>query len=292
MTEETNQVEAEDTEVSTPGIDEGVTQEAETLEYDDDGNPIEAEAEEEEEVELDDDLKLKLPKSQAEKLRLAALRQADYTRKTQELSEQRRAFEAERQALSQADEQEMSARANIAILDRQLNQYANVDWEAAFENDPFEAQKAFARFQLLQRDRTQASTYLEHATQARTEAQKQEAARLVQEGAAQLARDIPEWSPELSAKLQDFGAKQFGLTQADFNEVYDPRAVKLLYWAKKGFEANQASTKAQTIQKQQAVQPAAKVGGRAPFPAGVHADLPMAEFIRRRNAEEAKAGRR
>jgi hypothetical protein len=291
MDETTNQEVVEDTVDTTLADNDGVTAE---IEYDDEGNPIEAEieAEEEEEVELDDDLKLKLPKSQAEKLRLAALRQADYTRKTQELAEQRKAFDAERQALSQADEQEMSARANIAIIDRQIQQYENVDWNAAFENDPFEAQKAFARFQLLQRDKEQASTYLDQTRQQRTEAQKQETARLIQEGAAELARDIPEWSPDLSAKLQDFGAKQFGLTQADFNEVYDPRAVKLLHAAYQWHQHQAGQTKAKAIVKQQEVQPAASPAKKASAPpTGLDDRLSIDEWNRRREAQlRKKAG--
>jgi hypothetical protein len=291
MDETTNQEVVEDTVDTTLADNDGVTAE---IEYDDEGNPIEAEieAEEEEEVELDDDLKLKLPKSQAEKLRLAALRQADYTRKTQEVAEERKALAAERQALAQADEQEMSARANIAIIDRQIQQYENVDWNAAFENDPFEAQKAFARFQLLQRDKEQASTYLDQTRQQRTEAQKQETARLIQEGAAELARDIPEWSPDLSAKLQDFGAKQFGLTQADFNEVYDPRAVKLLHAAYQWHQHQAGQTKAKAIVKQQEVQPAASPAKKASAPpTGLDDRLSIDEWNRRREAQlRKKAG--
>ena len=290
MDETTNQEVVEDTVDTTLADNDGVNQEAE-IEYDDEGNPIE-QIEDEEEVELDDDLKLKLPKSQAEKLRLAALRQADYTRKTQELAEQRKAFDAERQALSQADEAEMSARANIAIIDRQIQQYENVDWNAAFENDPFEAQKAFARFQLLQRDHAQASTYLDQAKQERTERQKQETAKLVQEGAAELARDIPGWSPALAAELQDFGTKVLQMTKSDFDNITDPRAVKILYLARKGHEKEQSEKKAKTIVKQQEVQPAASPGKKASAPpTGLDDRLSIEEWNRRREAQlRKKAG--
>jgi hypothetical protein len=150
LNDATNQVAADDTDLSTVPGDEGVSGEATLDEY---GNAIEAE-EEEEEIDLDDDLKLKLPKSQAEKLRLAAMRQADYTRKTQELAEARKAFEAERQSIGQADEQEFNARAAITVLDRQLAQFANVNWNQWQETDPFEAQKAFMQFQQLKDART------------------------------------------------------------------------------------------------------------------------------------------
>lgn len=259
--------------------------------FDEHGNPVEdqPEAEEEEEIELDDDLKLKLPKSQAEKLRLAALRQQDYTRKTQELADARKAFEAERETLSKADNDELTARANIAIIDRQLAQFAQVNWTQAFDQDPFEAQKAFAQYQLLQQGKTQAQQYLEQTSKARTERQQQETAKRLQEGAAELQRDIPDWSPALSAKLQDFGAKTFGLTKDDFDQVTDPRAVKLLYYAQRGFEADAAAKKAKTIEKQQQVTPAAAPSkkGSAP-PVGLDDRLSVDEWMRRRTAQLQK----
>jgi hypothetical protein len=237
-------------------------------------------------------LKLKLPKSDAEKLRLAAMRQADYTRKTQELAEARKAFDAERQSLSQADEQELTARANIALIDRQLAQYAQVNWQQAFDADPFEAQKAFAQYQLLQQGKSQTQSFLERTSRERTERQQQETARRLQEGAAELQRDIPDWSPALSAKLQDFGAKTFGLTKDDFDRIDDPRAVKLLYWAQRGFEADTAAKKAKSIERQQEVTPAAsapKKGGTPP--AGLDDRLSTDEWLRRRNAQLAKRGK-
>src|SRR6476646_10025915 len=118
-TETTNPVGGEDTASATLGEDTGVGAEGQTddQQFDDDGNPI-AQPEEEEEVELDD-LKLKVPKTAAEKLKALQegnLRQADYTRKTQELAEQRKAFETERQTVQQASQAEIDALANVRAI--------------------------------------------------------------------------------------------------------------------------------------------------------------------------------
>jgi hypothetical protein len=284
LNDATNQVAADDTDLSTVPGDEGVSGEATLDEY---GNAIEAE-EEEEEIDLDDDLKLKLPKSQAEKLRLAAMRQADYTRKTQELAEARKAFEAERQSIGQADEQEFNARAAITVLDRQLAQFANVNWNQWQETDPFEAQKAFMQFQQLKDARTNSQKFLERAQAERTGRQQQETARLVQEGAAELARDIPGWSPDLSAKLQDFGAKAYGLSKQDFDNVVDPRAVKLLHAAFQWHQHSETQKKAKTIQKQQEVTPAASVGKGKASPTGLDDRLSTDEWLKRRQAQVRK----
>jgi hypothetical protein len=279
-------------ETTNPDAPEVETEVQDNLPTDDIETDDQQPDDEEEEIELDDGLKLKLPKSDAEKLRLAAMRQADYTRKTQELAEARKAFDAERQSLSQADEQELTARANIALIDRQLAQYAQVNWQQAFDADPFEAQKAFAQYQLLQQGKSQTQSFLERTSRERTERQQQETARRLQEGAAELQRDIPDWSPALSAKLQDFGAKTFGLTKDDFDRIDDPRAVKLLYWAQRGFEADTAAKKAKSIERQQEVTPAAsapKKGGTPP--AGLDDRLSTDEWLRRRNAQLAKRGK-
>lgn len=284
MDETTNQVAAEDTELSTLATDDGVT--PDQL-LDDDGNPIEP-AEEEEEIELDDDLKLKLPKSQAEKLRLHVLRQADYTRKTQSHSEVVKAFEAETKALREADGEEMNARASLLSIDHQLAQYAQVNWPQTFDNDPFEAQKAFAQYQLLQQGKTQAQTFIEQRARERSDQQQQETAKLLQEGAAQLARDIPGWSQELSAKLQGFGAKELGMSKDDFDGITDPRAVKLLHAAYQWHQHEASQKKAKSIQKQQEVQPAAAPGRKTAPAAGLSDDLSPEEWTRRRNQQIAK----
>jgi hypothetical protein len=287
LNDATNSVVSDDTDLSTVADDTGVSGETEQL-YDENGDPIDP-PEDEEEIELDEDLKLKLPKSQAEKLRLAAMRQADYTRKTQELAEARKAFEAERQSLSTADEQELTARANIALIDRQLSQFAQVNWNQWNETDPFEAQKAFMQYQQLKDARTNAHSFLERARTERQAGQQQETAKRVAEGAAELARDIPGWSPDLSAKLQDFGAKTFGLTKDDFDNVTDPRAVKLLHAAYQWHQHAEKESKAKSIQKQQEVAPAANVGkGKSAPPAGLDDRLSPDEWVRRRNAQLAK----
>jgi hypothetical protein len=290
MDETTNQVVGEDTEIASTLTDNDGVEPQEQL-LDDDGNPIEQEAEDEEEIDLDDDLKLKLPKSQAEKLRLAAMRQADYTRKTQELAEARKAFEAERQSMSQADEREWTARADIAAIDRQLAQFAKVDWNQWNDSDPFEAQKAFMQFSQLKDARTNAHSFLEQVRTEREANQQQETAKRIAEGAAELARDIPGWSPDLSAKLQDYGAKAFNLSKDDFDKITDPRAVKLLYWAHKGHQAEEAAKKAKTLEKQQEVTPAAKTGRGSTPPTGLDDRLSQEEWLRRRNADlRKKAG--
>ena len=74
-------------------------------------------------------------------LKGAFLRQADYTRKTQELAEHRRALEAERRAMAEhrdAMQGELGDRAVLAALDRSLDEYEGVDWDALAQTEPAE----------------------------------------------------------------------------------------------------------------------------------------------------------
>ena len=73
----------------------------------------------------------------------AFLRHADYTRKTQELADQRRELEAHRQTLeSRAAEshQQTMDRARLAALDENLGAFEGVDWELYAQQDPEAAQ--------------------------------------------------------------------------------------------------------------------------------------------------------
>lgn len=254
---------------------------------DDDGNPIEDHAVDDDYEEIErDGKKAKVPAW----LKPELMMHADYTRKTQEVAEARRAFEAERQSATEADEQELSARANISLIDRQLAQFAQVNWNQFNDSDPFEAQKAFQQFQLLKDARGSAESFLTQAQAQRTERQTQETAKLVQEGAAVLARDIPGWSPDLSAKLQAFGTKAYGLSGSEFDNILDPRAVKLLHAAYQWDQYEAKNKKAQSIQRQQEVTPAATVGRASAPPKGLDDRLSADEWTRRRNEQLRKRG--
>lgn len=289
--ETTNSVDGGDTssDIETNDAEVGnEVQETEQL-FDDEGNPIEDQAEDDEEEfeEIErDGKKYKIPAA----LKSELLMQADYTRKTQELAETRKAFEAERQAAQQADETEMSVRANLALMDRQIGEFSKVDWNAWHDSDPFEAQKQFAQFQLLKDAKVQATNYLSHVQQERTVREQQETAKRLEEGAAEIAKAIPDWSPAYAAKLLEAGQKHFGFSKEDLDGIDDPKVVLALNDAVKWRE-HQAKTKAANKHvKAQEVQPAAKVGRSSAPPKGLDDRLSADEWMRRRNEQLRKRG--
>lgn len=288
----TNPVEGGDTSVlDTEAQTQEVEQQAEEGELDEFGEPIAREPEDEE-IDLDD-LKLKVPKDQAQKVREALLRQADYTRKTQALAESQKALEAERASVQQASQAEIGALAQVSAIDQQLAQYQRVDWTAWENEDPFAAQSGWREYQQLKDARGQAAGQYSHLVQQRTLQAKQEADKRLEAGRAQLAREIKGWSDDLGAQLLDTGVKQYGFERGEIEESFDdPRLIKVLHDAHQFHLLNKKTKQAQSHEAAQTAKPAAKAGGGSAPAQGLDDRLTAEEWTRRREAQLRKrAGR-
>jgi hypothetical protein len=269
-----------ETEVDT----EAQTQEPELDEY---GNPVEAEPEDDSEEIEHDGQKYKVPKA----LKESFLRQADYTRKTQALAEERKVLETERNFVQQVSQAEISARAEIVSIDQRLAQFQQINWDAWEDQDPFEAQKGWRQFQQLQQARGSAAASLGQLAQQRTLAAQQITATRTREAFEVLKRDIPGWETEVAPKVLDFGIKEFGFTSEELDDLEDPRMVKVLHAAYEARQTQQKQKQAQRHIAAQQVKPAAAVGGRSAPPTGVDDRLSPEEWVRRRNAQVAKKAR-
>ena len=191
-----------------------------------DSQPVESD---DEEIEHEG-AKYKVPKP----LKEAFLRQADYTTKTQTLAEERRGLEAERQQLAaqqQFQQQHIKDVAKVMSIDERLEQFRQIDWNAAMDADPVGAMKLDRQMRELQQQRTQVVQSIEQ-TQARTSYESQQAtARRNAEAAQELAREIKGFgTPEVTKALKDTG-KAFGYKPEELDSVTDPRAVRLLHEA-------------------------------------------------------------
>jgi len=284
MSEE--QVETADNPVEEPEVE---TQEIEEVqELDDDGNPIpKVEEPEDEEVEFED-LKLKVPKTEAQRVKDALLRQADYTRKTQELAEERKTIAAERETIQQASQAEIDALALTRAAESQLASYQGFNWDAHFEQNPLDAPRDWAAYQGLINQRAQSAQQYAHLKGQRESQQQQAIAKRVEEGRAVLARDIPEWSPQHAETLLKHGVDRYGFTRAEIESFEDPRMVKVLHDAWKANQTQEKDKKAQANANKQQVAPAATVNARTAPPAGVHDKLPIDEWMKREAARVAR----
>jgi hypothetical protein len=206
----------------------------------------------------------RLPKE----LKEGFLRREDYTRKTQEVAEARKAVENERIALTQQQQVQetlIKEHAKVSSLEDYIAYYDNVDWDAADEQNPEVAQKEWRRYQQMQRQLSDAKTELKTKIDHRLKEQHSAQERALQETGKTLTRDIPGFNQALAQELVNEAAK-YGFSQEDMLRDPDPRAWKLVHAL---YQASRNSTKQATgdrIAKQASTAPIKAVGGKSPPP--------------------------
>lgn len=225
--------------------------------------------------------KYRIPKE----LKPAIMMQADYTRKTQEVAETRKALETRETEFTQERERFDAHRqdfANLAAIDAALQQRSNIDWRTYYDNDPVEAGKAFAEYQQLQSARGQVASKIEQDQRQAADEQQRKTATQLQEAERVLSRDIPNWGPETKTKIRDFAITQ-GITEQELSSLYDPRYVKLLHLASIGAQlmTKQAAKPAPTPAK-----PVTTVTARSGNPAARKSfgEMSMDEYAAARKA--------
>jgi hypothetical protein len=229
--------------------------------------------------------KYKVPKA----LKGAFLMHSDYTRKTQELAEQRKEAEATRERYLKADSELVEAKAQEKAIETSLKEFEQVDWNKFSETDPVQAQKLFFQYQQLKDLKNQATQRTAQLEQTRTSEQQQHIAKLYAQGQEVLSRDIPNWNPETAKKVSEFAVREYGFTSDELRQVYDPRLVKVLHAAMIGNQVLKQSSKPKTTPTQP-VKPVTKVSGNSvPAKSGLRDDLPMAEWIKTRNQQLSKS---
>lgn len=213
--------------------------------------------------------KYKIPKA----VKPLLMFQADYTRKTQEVSEQRKAVEAAQAAFenqAKAHQEYIQDLAQLTAYDNAIKQYANVDWNQLNAQDPVQAQALFFQFQQLKDARNAAAGQVQQKETTRRQAEQQKAmeaqqatAKQIQECYATVAKDIKGWGPEL-AKHLDKTASEFGFTNDELRQVKDPRFIKLLHEAHLGRQLLKKQTSPNPPKQQPPAKPVPTVGGSAP----------------------------
>jgi hypothetical protein len=249
---------------------------------------VEDTGEEFEEVEING-VKYQVPKE----LKGSLMMQADYTRKTQEVAEMRKALEIERQQEQQKFElmrETEQARTELKLIDKQLDSYQGIDWQAFIRENPVEAMLAQQTYQQLRESRTALSTNITATEQNLAYAQQVQLVEKMQKAQEELKRDIPNWSPEVGKQLAEFGVT-LGFSQEEMSQVYDPRLVKLLHAAMTGRQLVQGKVdQAKTAPKVE-VKPVRKVAGTSSPAAKDPNRMSTEEWMRSRNEQISKKGR-
>lgn len=209
------------------GVDDEF-QDADGSELDADGHEDGAELDDSEDVDYEGK-QYKLPKE----IKDALLRQSDYTRKTQEIAETRKALQQqqalvmEQQVFQQAVIPHM---AKIQAVDDQLGQYAQVDWQALISESPQEAQRHWLNYQQLKDSRQQMQQQLDHAHSAYKQKTQENMQAHLQRGFQELEKAIPNIR-EVAPKLIDYANTSLGISRQEVEAATDPRYIKALYKA-------------------------------------------------------------
>lgn len=157
-----------------------------------------------------DGIKLRGKKDALEKLKAERLMQADYTRKTQEVAEQRRAIEQQRtqfEEAAKAHQEHIREVARLVAVDERLQQFQQVNWQQLNTQDPVRAQALLIEFNQLQAARGQlAETLAQKDQQRRLEAERTSATR-ANEAEEVVKREVKDWGPEKLAKFVDAAQK-------------------------------------------------------------------------------------
>jgi hypothetical protein len=189
------------------------------------------EEEEQDEIEVDGK-KFALPKSAAEKLKAERMMQADYTRKTQDLAEQRKSFEVETQKTREGHQAYLNEYAKVVAIDQQLEEYGKVDWAALIDQDPALAQKLEVKRRELEGLRVKAAEAVTQKQQQFALNEQQETAKRVQEAQAYVAREIPGWSGGRDVALAQYAVSN-GMNAQEIGAlaVKHPQLLKFMHKA-------------------------------------------------------------
>jgi hypothetical protein len=166
---------------------------------------------------------------------------ADYTKKTQEVAEQRKVIEAERRAIDESKQLRDSYAQRLNLVEQFLaSQNQAEDLDSLKDVDPIGYAVKVA--EMSQREKQLAAVRVEQDRLA----QEQQAdyakhmQRVVAEEAQKLATLIPEYSdPEKGAVLRKSvfeAGRKIGYSQEELNRLYDSRDALTLYYATKYLE--------------------------------------------------------
>ena len=156
-------------------------------------------------------------------------RQQDYTRKTQELAQQRKTIEQQQAELAQRDAIYSQL---LPKMEAQLKgELANEpDWNALYEDDPV----GYVREKQLWDEKKEKLNAV-NAEQQRLQQealvkQQQQIAQFVEYGNQKLLEIIPEWqNPEVATKeklaISEYAVNTLGYTPEEIQQIYDYRAL-------------------------------------------------------------------
>ena len=186
-------------------------------------------------------------------------RQSDYTKKTQELAEERRNIESgmeqyksELAGLQQERQQYVDALTQVIQSSTAgLETYSNVDWPALKEEDPIEYITKRDEYREMQ-ERVRSQQHTMQIEQQKQAAQMQEVKKqLLHDEHSKLVEKVPEWGQPDSQKamaieIRDYALEQ-GFSSEEISSLVDHRSLVVLMKAQKYDAMKKADVKSKKI---------------------------------------------
>jgi hypothetical protein len=162
---------------------------------------------------------------------------ADYTKKTQEVAEQRKAVEAEAKAVEEAKQVRDTYAQRLQAIEQFLTsgEDSPEDLAAMKENDPIGYAVKVAEMTEKKEQLTQVRAEQQRLAQQQQAERQQNMAKFVQEEATKLSQVLPEFSDptkgeQIRNEIRNYG-KNVGFTDNELAQVYDSRHVLILHKA-------------------------------------------------------------
>ncbi len=187
--------------------------------------------------------------------------QADYTRKTQEVAEQRKAVQDRAQYLEVREQLMQSAfkeAAEVESLQSQLTEFDSLNWNDLIATDPQKALQLNLARQQLQTRLGQKQAALQEITARNQQAAELHKRRQMEMGQAELSRRIGKLDDPTRAQLME-AAKELQFTDA---EMMSPAALHALHLASKylALQKSKPLTEKRVAQAKPMQAPAARSG--------------------------------
>ena len=156
-------------------------------------------------------------------------RQQDYTRKTQELANQRKTIEQQAQELQQRDAiyAQLLPKMEAQLKGELVNE---PDWNSLYDDDPIAYVREKQIWDEKKEKLTAVSAEQQRLQQEAYAQQQQQIAQQVQEGQQKILEIIPEWkNAEIASKeksaIRDYGINVLGYSAQEMDAIYDYRAL-------------------------------------------------------------------
>lgn len=217
-----------------------------------------------------------------EDLTPALFKNKDYTTKTQQLGEERRALEEQRKAFeadAKRTEEDLKIDAELARLAAISSQYDALNWDELAATDLYDAQQKQFQRSLVKEEIQRLSGIRNARKEQRLKEAQSATIKRANEADAYGRANIPGWENGKDRELIEY-AREVGFNDEALRDLVSVPFLKMLHMAHLGRQSTQTA-KAAAKPAKQAVQPNAKVNGKsgnAPINPKRLADLPIEEY--------------